>query len=189
MSQNFVIAREPLSGILESGLPALLRAHWEEVAKDKDEIPLDPDWDEILRAERDRRFFAWSARRAGKLVGYNAFAVVRSLHYRTAVFAINDVIYLRPDERGVDGVRMIVEVEQPLKEMGVTKVFYHVKTDAELGTGASDSLEAIEHAVELEEKTGVALQSLSDRTLGGVLMALGYSHIENNLGKLLVERV
>lgn len=185
---DLVVAREPLSGILESGLADLLRAHWEEVAHDRDQIILDPDWPGYLEDERQHRFLAWSARRAGVLVGYSGFYVVPHRHYRKSLFAVNDVIYLAPQERGAAGVSLIVQVEKALKEMGAAKVFYHVKTDALLGS-AGDSLEAVEDLQELEEVTGVELPDAiysSDRTLGAVLLALGYNHVENQFGKLLL---
>ncbi len=187
---DLVVAREPLSGILESGLAALLRAHWEEVAHDRDQIELDPDWNGYLDDERQHRFIAWSARRDGELVGYNAFFTVRPRHYQRDIFAINDVIYLKPGERGVSGVSMIVQVERALKEIGVAKAFYHVKTDAILGQ-VGDSLEALEQITDLEHTLGVTFPDAlfaTDRTLGGVLRALGYNHIENHFGKLLLEK-
>lgn len=188
---DLVIAREPLSGILESGLDGLLRAHWSEVAHDRNVIALDPDWEGYLEDERQHRFVAWSARRGGQLVGYNGFFAMRHRHYRQHCFAVNDVIFLKAEERGVDGVRLIVEVEKALRAMAISKVFYHVKTDALLGAVAGDSLEQIEYDLDLEELTGLtaeqwASKSAGDRTLGGVLRALGYNHLENQFGKLLL---
>ena len=187
---ELVIAREPLSGILESGLADLLVAHWGEVAHDRDQINLDPDWDGYLQDEREHRLLAWSARRGGKLVGYNAFFTVRPRHYRANLFAINDVIYLKPGERGAAGVQLIIEVEKALKALGAAKVFYHVKTDAILGQHG-DSLENVEDLLKVEEATGTSIPDevlASDRTLGAVLRALGYNHIENHFGKLLLEK-
>jgi hypothetical protein len=187
---ELVVAREPLANILESGLADLLVAHWGEVAHDRDQISLDPDWDGYLQDEREHRFIAWSARRDGVLVGYSAFFTVRPRHYRANIFAINDVIYLKPGERGADGVQMILLVERELKALGATKVFYHVKTDAVLGQ-VGDSLEAVEQMQEVEANIGVDLPDAlfaNDRTLGGVLAALGYNHIENHFGKLLLEK-
>lgn len=184
---ELIIAREPLSGILESGLAPQLRAHWEEVAHDKDSIALDPDWDGYLEDERQHRFISWSARRGDKLVGYNGFYVTRHRHYKAAFFALNDVIYVTPEERGVCGISLILHAERDMKAMGVVKAFYHVKVDAMLGK-PGDSLSQVEDLIALEEKMGCefsdALYS-NDRTLGGVLEALGYRHVENQFGKLL----
>lgn len=187
---EFTVTREPLTNILESGLAALLHAHWMEVAHDKETINLNPDWDGYLEDERSHRFIGYAARRAGHLIGYSGFFVVRPRHYRNSIFAINDVIYLKPEERGVEGVRLIKETEKALRDLAITKIFYHVKTDAPLGSPAGDSLEAIEYDMEIEALTGISfdkwiMQTAGDRTLGGVLRALGYNHIENHFGKLL----
>ncbi len=134
---------------------------------------------------------AFTLRRGVTLVGYSAFYVIRSMHYRDHVFAMNDVIYLDPKERGLDGIGLVVWAERVLAEMKVSKVFYHVKTDAVLGSPAGDSLEAIEEVLEAEEALGLTLrpnQTGADRTLGGVLASIGYGHVENHFGKLLIER-
>lgn len=189
---ELTFAQEPLAGIRESDLDALLRAHHAEVAHDKDVFDLDPDWEEYFRAEAQGRFVAFTLRRGLSLVGYNAFYVIRSMHYRKYAFAVNDVVYLKPEERGLDGLRLLVESEKQLRLMNVAKVFYHVKVDAVLGSPAGDSLEAIEERLELEDMLGVELpdfgMAIGDRTLGGVLESLGYSHFENHFGKLLKER-
>lgn len=184
-------AREPLTAILESGLEPLLRAHWSEVAHDKDVIVLNPDWAEYFDQERAGRFVAFSLRDDGDLVGYTAFFIVRSLHYRDHVFAMNDVIYLRPETRGVEGLRMVLRAEAELRKAFVTKVFYHVKADALLGMPEGDSLAAVEAVMAVEQEFDIEIPDAAagdDRTLGGVLRALGYRHVENHFGKLLKEK-
>lgn len=188
---DVTFAREPLVAMLESGLEDLLRQHWKEVALDQDAIAYNPDWTEYMALEDSRRFFAWSMRKGDELIGYNAFFVVRSMHYKDHAFAMNDVIYLRPDQRGVLGLEMILRTEGELRTMGVSKAFYHVKTAVKLGAENGDSLDALEELQELEERLDVKLPEAmftSDRTLGGVLVALGYGHGENHFGKLLKER-
>lgn len=191
-----VFAREPLAAMLEDGLEALLRAHWSEVAHDKDVIELDPDWPEYFALEQAGKFVGFSLRRGKNLIGYAGYIVVRSLHYKAHAFAMNDVIYLKPEERGVDGVALILNAERALKTLGATKVFYHAKVDAVLGSPSGDSLEAIEDRLAMEDvgdEFGMTLPEtffyqMGDRTLGGVLSALGYGHVENHWGKLLKER-
>lgn len=188
---EIVFAREPLAAMLDSGLEALLRAHWKEVALDQDVIAYNPDWDEYLACEARRSFVAWSLRKDGELIGYNAFFVIRAMHYKDHAFAMNDVIYLKPDERGVEGLAMILLTERDLRDMGVSKAFYHVKTAVMLGTDEGDSLDALEQLQELEERLNMKLPEAiysTDHTLGGVLAALGYGHGENHFGKLLRER-
>lgn len=188
--QGLTFACELLSSLLEDGLEGLLVDHWAEVAHDRELIALNPDWGQYLAEEKAGRFLSYSVHAGTTLVGYSGFFVLRSMHYRDHVFAVNDVIYLRPQERGVDGLALIVNVERDLAKRGVSKVFYHVKNDAVLGSPAGDSLEAIEERLEAEDLLGTEIdpRALESRTLGGVLGALGYTNIESHYGKLLLEK-
>lgn len=186
---TLTLRREPIDNVLESGLEPLLEAHWQEVAHDKESIPLSVDWDGYRSDERNGSFLPLALRRDGKLIGYNAFIIGRSRHYKNHIFANNDVIYLKPEERGIDGVWMVLEAERILRALGAVKVFYHCKVDAILGSVAGDSLEAVENVLELEDRLGVKLpdriEASTGMTLGRVLEILGYNLVENNFGKLL----
>jgi acyl carrier protein len=189
-TEHAVFARETIALALESGLETLLIAHWREVGHDRDLIKLDVDWDEYRRQELAGRYVAFSLRRGGELIGYNAFFVAAHLHYKAHKFALNDVVYLKPGERGLDGIGLILAAEKELRALGADKVFYHVKTDKMLGASGGDSLDAIEQVLELEERYGISIPDdvlRDDMTVGGVLQALGYSHVESNFGKLLLE--
>lgn len=185
---SYVFEREPLAGLLESGLERLIRDHWVEVSHDRGVINLNPDFDEYAVQEQKHRFVCFGLRKDGNLVGYNAFFVVHSIHYRDHIFAVNDAIFLDKSERGVQGIAMIVEAEKALKKLDVTKVFYHTKADAILGRESEDSLGAIDDLQQVEAELDLKLPDAvysADRTLGAVLEALGYRHIENHYGKLL----
>lgn len=182
-------SRETLASMLDSGLDKLLRDHHAEVAHDKERFALNPDWTQYFQEEIAGRFLGFSLRRNGALIGYTGFFVLRSLHYAPHVFAMNDVIYLRPDERGLEGVGLIIEAERALKVLGADKVFYHTKVDAVLGQAADDSLDAIDNRLEIEERFGIELPehafAIGDMTLAAVLKWLGYRHSENHLDKVL----
>lgn len=181
--------REPLANILESGVEALLLAHWQEVAHDRDVIALRPDWRRYLADEEAGNFIAYTLRRGAHLIGYNAFFLGRNHHYMDHVFAVNDVIYLRPEERGADGLRMIILAEKEIKALGVSKIFYHIKADHALGSPDGDSLTALEGRLELEELLGRPLRDdffqMGGNTVGAALAALGYSLVEHSWGRLL----
>ena len=188
-STEVTFQREPLEGILEAGVQDLLHQHWREVAHDQDVIRLRPRWGKYLQAEREGTFVAFTLRRGEKLIGYNAFIVAESLHYEGRIFAVNDVIFLLPDERGVEGIGLIICAERYLRAGGITKIFYHIKTNRVLGQVPGDSLDAIEGRLEIERRFGVILPDevfgLGDKTVGAVLGALGYKHVENNWAKML----
>lgn len=155
------ISWDSLDRLLGEGLEDMLAQHWEEVALDRDLIPLDPDWETMRRMERAGDFRVVSARRNGRLVGYAAFLVSRPLHYRTTLHALNDVIYIAPEERrGLTGVRLICWSESALAKLGVVKVIYHTKLHVLLG-------------------------AKKQATLSDLLERLGYRHGENMLSKVL----
>ena len=182
------ISREPLAGLLESGLEKLLYEHWAEVAHDKEIICLKPNWERYFALEQMGEFVSFSARRGDDLLGYNGFFIPRSMHYADHILATNDVIFLRKGARGTLGIEMILDAEKRLGEMGATKIFYHTKADAILG-GAHDSLDALDDLLEIEDRYGIQFprEAQAGTTLAGVLAHLGYSHIENLMGKRIKE--
>lgn len=106
----------------------LLAAHWQEIALNRDLIPLAPDWPayEALEAAGVLRIF--TARDGGRLVGYFAVFVRPHLHYRDTIFAVNDVIYLAPEHRrGWAGPRLIQFAERCLRDDGVTVLAINTK--------------------------------------------------------------
>lgn len=158
MPRQTEIGWSALQPLLDLGLEDLLIHHWEEVALDQGRIPFDPDWDRLRRAERDGTLKIVAARRGGRLLGYNAFFVMGHMHYRSTLHALNDVIYVDPEERkGGLGLRLVRKSERLLAEIGVVKVFYHTKVHV-----------------------------LSERgTVGAVLERLGYTQVERVYAKLI----
>jgi hypothetical protein len=147
---------------LADGLEDMIALHWEEVALDKTSIPLDVDWDGYRRREREKTFRGIAMRCDGRLIGYNAFFITPTLHYRSTLHALNDVIYVDPDGRGMAGVRLLRESEHLLSGLApLVKVIYHTKLHVVLGQGARSG------------------------TVGTLLERLGYSHIENVYAKLV----
>jgi len=151
---------EPLQQLLDDGVEDLLAAHWEEVACDKMEIPLAPDWERAFRLQREEVLWTAALRKNGRLIGYNAFHVTPHIHYRHTIHAVNDVIFLDRDERGFAGVRLVRGTEQLLKQLGVEKVMYRSKRHVMVG-----------HA-----KTS---------TIGDMLARMGYRHDEDVYSRLL----
>ncbi len=189
-----MIQRESIADARRSGLEELQHAHWREVAVDQNEIPLSVDWKRYEELEQKGLLFALGMRDGSKLVGYNAFYVVPHLHYSTTIFAFNDVIYVAPEYRGLDGVRLILEAERQLAATcKADKVVYHSKDDIQFaagvdGNGAADSLDMLDRLLEVEEEFGIELPDDiggDDLTFGGLLVHLGYSKIESTYGKLL----
>ena len=124
---------ESLDRLLDDGVEDMLARHWDEVAVDKDIIPLAPDWDRAFKLQENDILHTAAMRRDGQLVGYNAFLVMPALHYRFTIHAINDVIFVSPEERGTAGIKMIRGCEAMLRELGVVKILYHTKLHVAVG--------------------------------------------------------
>lgn len=158
MSGNLSFAWEPIERLLGEGFEDLLVSHWEEVALEQSIIPLEVDWPRYITMEKAGTLKVLAMRRGARFVGYNAFFISPSMHYRNTLHAVNDVIYVDPEERrGSAGVRLIREADRLLKGLGVVKVVYHIK-----------------------------LHVLADRgTIGKVLQHLGYTEFERLYSKVL----
>lgn len=106
----------------------LLELHYEEIASFRDKVPLDPDYERYRQAEEMGRLLIIAARREGALVGYSIFFLSPHMHYQSTVFAMNDIVFLHPDERsGGTGVRLIKESERIVRERGAALISWHIK--------------------------------------------------------------
>lgn len=108
--------------------------HWEEIALNKDIIPLDPDWHRYEAMANDGILECISARKNGELIGYQIFIVVPHLHYKSSITAHSDVLYLVPEARkGMLGVRLMKKGCEVLQKRGVQKVVQNVKLHSDWG--------------------------------------------------------
>ena len=109
---------------LAGGLEDHLAAHYAEVDPHASTFALKIDFARYRALERAGSYKALVMRRAGKIIGYNGFFVQPMLHSLMNVWALNDVLYLKPAERkGTAAIRMIVEAET-LKAKGVRQIVY-----------------------------------------------------------------
>lgn len=114
---------------LRKDLQELIKLHWEEVALNKEAIKLNPDWSRYEELEQQGIVKCFTAREGGKLVGYFAVIVQRSLHYQDHIFANNDVLFLHPSHRkGLTGMKLIRFAEKCLKDDGVSLLTINTKT-------------------------------------------------------------
>ncbi len=113
---------ERLTERLEEMKP-LFPLHWEELALNKDRVPLDPQYDVYLERDSRGEVLFVTLRELGELVGYFVGFVVPGLHYRTCLTLTTDIFYVRPDKRGRCGVKLFREVEREAKRRGVKRMF------------------------------------------------------------------
>ena len=124
---------ESVCDILNEVTPLLIE-HWEQIALEKDTIPLAPVWDGYRDLEAADALRIITAREDGELVGYAIYIIGPSLHYADQRFADADVFWLAPEHRkGMAGMRLFRHAEKVLKEAGVTRVFNKVKLHFDVG--------------------------------------------------------
>ncbi len=106
----------------------LLEKHWEEVALNKEKIKLNPDWDAYANLEDAGVLKIFTAREAGKLVGYFVVFVKSHIHYKDHLFCYNDVIFVDEEYRkGFTSPRLIKFAEKCLKADGVEVMIVNTK--------------------------------------------------------------
>ena len=113
---------ENLTERLEEMKP-LFPLHWEELALNKDRVPLDPQYDVYLERDARGEVLFVTLREVGELVGYFVGFVAPGLHYRTCLTLTMDIFYVRPDKRGRCGVKLFRAVEAEAKRRGVKRMF------------------------------------------------------------------
>jgi hypothetical protein len=93
-----VFAVESFADVWKEAQP-LTRPHWEEIAKNKGLLRLNPDLDKYRRLDADGHLLLLTARAGGKLVGYFLWIIMAHPHYRHVRVAEEDLHFLSPEYR------------------------------------------------------------------------------------------
>lgn len=122
------LAREPLAAIRPE-LEGLLALHYEELTKHKDVVKLKPDWGKYEALDAQGALPIYTARDAGRLIGYAIFFLAFHLHYSDVLCATNDVLFLHPDYRqGSAGLRLVRYADDDLSNrVEADRIFWHLK--------------------------------------------------------------
>lgn len=116
-------APEAFPPFLEEVKP-VLPIHWAELALNKDEVPLNPQYEIYLERDRRGEVMTIALRDAGHLVGYFIGFVAPGLHYRTCLTLTLDIFYVLPEHRGSGGGFVLFKaVEAEAKRRGVQRMF------------------------------------------------------------------
>lgn len=160
-------AAEPFPPFLKEVRP-ILPLHWDELALDKDEVPLDPQYDEYLRRDAAGIVMTIAMRDAGRLVGYFIGFVAPGLHYQTCLTLTLDIFYVLPEYRGSGGGFVLFKaVEAEARRRGVQRMFVGSK----LHKDASWLFERLGYT-EVERYYSVWLGDRSDAGTGGLVEVL-----------------
>lgn len=112
-------------------LPPLFQRHFDEIAHDKEEIPLAPDWAHYAEIDKTGQLFVLTARDGGRLVGYFFAIVGKGLHNARSIMARTDMYYLLPEYRkGRNGYTLI---KTAVEKMSFDKMSIATKLDHDQG--------------------------------------------------------
>jgi GNAT superfamily N-acetyltransferase len=124
---GFTFGLERIEDIAAEMKP-LHRAHWNETESHRHGLELNPDYEAFTRYERSGRYFLFTLRKDGRLLGNCAGYLDRSTHTQTLI-ATEDTLYLLPEaRRGRAARRFVAYVEDALRELGVREIHITVKT-------------------------------------------------------------
>jgi hypothetical protein len=120
---------EPFMARVEE-LKALLGNHYQELALNKDKVPLSPQWHVYDAREKNGEICFVTLRESGRMIGYIILFVTPGLHYSTCLTAIMDIAFVSPDFRDPFGkgfLKMMDCAEAELKRRGVKRWFMGTK--------------------------------------------------------------
>lgn len=108
--------------------------HWEEIARNKHIMVLNPDIERYQAIEDAGALLALFAYDGDEIIGYSVTVVSAHLHYINLGMAQNDVLYLLPRYRGASGVgiRLIRETERVARTLGADLMVWHAKDKSSL---------------------------------------------------------
>lgn len=105
-------------------LEQLLPLHYEELALNKDKVPLSPQYPVYISRERNGELMFMVVRDKGQLIGYFIGFVAPGLHYSTCLTLIMDIFYIHPEHRGSStGYKLFKAVEEEASRRGVQRMF------------------------------------------------------------------
>jgi GNAT superfamily N-acetyltransferase len=126
--------RERWSDALRDEAYPLLKRHWEEVALDKDTVPLDPNWAMYAQLDGMELLVITTARLDGELIGYVSHFIIPNLHYLSLKVADNDIFWLAPEHRNSRiGINLLRASERLAVELGCNKIIMKEKLHVPLG--------------------------------------------------------
>lgn len=129
-----VIQRERWSDQLRDEAWPLFERHWDEVALDKETVPLDPLWDVYAELDQKELLLIVTVRLGSKLIGYCSHFIIPNLHYRSLKVADNDIFWLAPEHRNSRiGLNLLRAAERYAREMGCNKILMKEKIHVPLG--------------------------------------------------------
>lgn len=133
---GYNISREPFTKELYDEAYPLLIRHWEEVAGEKVEINLNPNYEIYRTLAEDDLLVCIVCREVntGRMVGYSVSFLTPHIHYKDHMYGENDIIFIDKEYRkGMMGIKLLKENERILRDLGCSIIHLHVKTKHNFG--------------------------------------------------------
>lgn len=128
---QFIIKEVKASSIIDR--QDLLKMHYDEVAKNKSVMVLDPDRAKYQAIERAGKLLCLAAFFDNKIVGYSVNIIDTHIHYAELVCCVNDVLFVDPVYRnGRCGLMLIKHTESAAKDRGAKLMLWHAKSGTAL---------------------------------------------------------
>lgn len=128
-----LFSRETLVNVYDELLP-LVAEHYIEIAWRKDNIPLDIDRERYIQMNEAGTFLCYVGREGHRIVAYACFFIAPHPHYKSTIFAVNDIIFLLPVYRHKGNATDLINYcEADLKALGCQVMTLHVKPQLDFG--------------------------------------------------------
>lgn len=128
---QFIIKEVGVNDIIDR--QDLLKMHYDEVAKNKSIMVLDPDRAKYQAIESAGKSLCLAAFVDEKIVGYSVNIVDTHIHYVGLVCCVNDVLFVDPVYRNSRcGLMLIKQTESVAKDRGAKLMLWHAKSGTAL---------------------------------------------------------
>lgn len=119
---------------VDKEIHALWYEHWEEVALNKDVIPLDPDYETYTKLSLANILHLVTVREDGNVIGYHIALVYPHMHYKSSLTCFTDIFFIKKEKRkGFVGIKLLKFMEESVKERGVQKIYMGCKLHIDIG--------------------------------------------------------
>ncbi len=116
---------------------SIIPVHYEELALDRDKVPLMVDHDKYFSLEENNALFIVTIRDNGKLIGYYVGFISSEMHYASTFSCMTDIFYVLPEYRKQGAGKILFShVEKELKEIGIDRWFVSIKNHSKAGAEA-----------------------------------------------------
>jgi L-amino acid N-acyltransferase YncA len=102
--------------------------HYDEIAADKDRMPMRPDVATYRKLEAMGCLQIVVARDDGRMIGYVLSVIRPHMHYADVLCGYEDAYFLtKAHRRGMVGVKLLREAVEQMRRVGVRRVFFMTK--------------------------------------------------------------